>query len=230
MANYVSRVEKIRKQNPFTNYVDIVYEILLEDIIRQALSPEQRLKESSLANDFGMSRSPVHDALKQLEENGFITKLESSGGFRVTPFNIVDYSAFCEMRLAIEPDAAYYAARYISPEGRRNLKEIMEKYHEAARQKDFIAMIDGDHRFHYEIVKQSRNKYFIDIYNTYERTCLYYRSMVSSIDISTENSHYNLTKHKKIYERIIEHDEDGAKKMMYDHLKFYMNNALIRIR
>ncbi len=226
---YVSRVNAIRKENPFTSYVDIVYEVLLESIIRQDLEPNQKLKESTLADEFGMSRSPVRDALKMLEDNGFITKTET-GGYIVTPFNIVDYADFLEMRLTIEPVAAYYAARYINAEGRKTLKKNIDNYYEAAKNHDFLSMINIDHAFHKEIVKQSKNRYFQEIYKTYEKTCMYYRSMVSSVDISTENSHYNLTKHKQIYDLIVDHNEDGARKAMEDHLKFYMKNALRRMK
>lgn len=224
---YLERIERIRKEKPFMSMADIAYTLLLDDIIWMRFQPEDRLKENVLADAFRMSRTPVKDALKRLEEHGYIVKAESQSGYMLTPFDIVDYADFNEMRLAIEPIATYYASRYLSAEGRDELAQILRDYEVATKQCDIYAMHKLDDQFHRTIVRESQNPYFIQIYDQYENKCMYYRNITW---FSGSNTYYHVKKHARIYKRIIEHDEAGARNEMQAHLSFYMKNGLQRMR
>ena len=78
-----------------------IYTILKERIIRWEYLPYQRLTEQSLCEEFNVSRSPVREALKALEENGLIVK-ESNVGYEVVQPNLKDVFEYYEFRLALE--------------------------------------------------------------------------------------------------------------------------------
>ena len=61
--------EKIRSENPFMPLNDIVHELVLQEIISFSLMPGSRISESSIAQELGISRSPVKAALEKLAEN-----------------------------------------------------------------------------------------------------------------------------------------------------------------
>lgn len=68
----VKQFAKIRKNNPFMPLNDIVHELILQDIISFKMMPGSRISESSIAQELGISRSPVKAALERLAENNYI--------------------------------------------------------------------------------------------------------------------------------------------------------------
>lgn len=64
--------EKIRSENPFMPLNDIVHELVLQEIISFSLMPGSRISESSIAQELGISRSPVKAALEKLAENNYV--------------------------------------------------------------------------------------------------------------------------------------------------------------
>lgn len=68
----VKQFEKIRSGNPFMPLNDIVHELVLQDIISFAVMPGSRISESSIAQELGISRSPVKAALEKLAANNYI--------------------------------------------------------------------------------------------------------------------------------------------------------------
>ncbi len=220
---YEERIKAIREKNPFMNNVNIVYSIILDDIVDGNIPSGVKLNQNQLADEMGMSRSPIREAFIKLESDGFLIKGES-GSYFVPEFDLGDYVDFGEFRLAIEPLAAYYAARYISEEELLQLKELIKKWHEVAADSDYAKLLHFDIEFHRAIVEASGNRYFIKTYETYEKRNLYYRRLV----YPETNLHYSYKKHRLIYEKICEHDEIGAQEAMRMHLSFYMKNAVRR--
>ena len=64
--------EKIRSENPFMPLNDIVHELVLQDIISFAVMPGSRISESSIAQELGISRSPVKAALEKVGYDGVL--------------------------------------------------------------------------------------------------------------------------------------------------------------
>ncbi len=73
----VKQFEKIRNENPFMPLNDIVHELVLQDIISFAVMPGSRISESSIAQELGISRSPVKAALEKLAANNYIKRQNS---------------------------------------------------------------------------------------------------------------------------------------------------------
>ena len=162
--------EKIRSENPFMPLNDIVHELVLQDIISFAVMPGSRISESSIAQELGISRSPVKAALEKLASNNYI-KIQNSR-YYVAEFNTKDYDEICDFTEMIETHAAGEAALNITKEQLDELYDMAHKlqdtYDEAFHKgKDFVfaKLLEQEINFHFSVVKASGNQLITDIYD-----------------------------------------------------------------
>lgn len=165
-----NKFEKIRRENPFMPLNDVVHELILQEIISFSLMPGSRISESSIAQELGISRSPVKAALEKLSANNYI-KVQNSR-YYVTEFSKAEYDEICDFTLMIESYAAGEAALNITPEQLNELYSIahglQELYDEAFHKgKDFVfaKLLEQEINFHYAVVKASGNSLISDIYD-----------------------------------------------------------------
>lgn len=165
----VKQFAKIRKNNPFMPLNDIVHELILQDIISFKMMPGSRISESSIAQELGISRSPVKAALERLAENNYIRV--SNSRYYVAGFDKKEYDEICDFTLMIESYAAGEAALHITHEQLDELyalaHRLQEIYKEAFHEgKDFVfsKLLDAEIEFHYSVVKASGNSLIIDLY------------------------------------------------------------------
>ena len=92
-----------------------VYNILREKIIGRIYTPGDKLDIHKLAEDFGVSRSPVKDAINQLVHDGLIEIIPRKGTY-VTQLNFTDFIEVLDARLMIELWAAKHAIQIITDE------------------------------------------------------------------------------------------------------------------
>ena len=126
---YDSLTHTLLKEQPFLNQTDLAYELVLREILNGQLSPGEKIPQEQLAVLFGMSRTPVRDALIRLEEDRFLEK-SGRAGYQVSRIRLKDYVDFCEFRLMLEAKAAYLAARNITGKQLEQLRENMERFRE----------------------------------------------------------------------------------------------------
>ena len=98
-----------RRRSERSSLVDSVYEALLERIVRGDLSSGTIVSELALAQEWGVSRTPVHDAVRQLSKDGLVVR-EGRRRARVAEFSPDDVYEVFEMRKYLEGPAAELAA------------------------------------------------------------------------------------------------------------------------
>lgn len=164
------QLEKIRSENPFTPLSDIVHELILKEITSFSLMPGSRISESTIAQELGISRSPVKSALERLADNDYV-KIQNSR-YYVAEFSKKRYDEICDFTGMIEEYSAGQAALKITPELLNELYEKAHKlqkvYDEAFHQgKDFVfsKLLDSETEFHFSIVKASGNELITSIYD-----------------------------------------------------------------
>lgn len=122
-------VENLTKLN-LDNYKplrDVVFENLREAILEGKLKPGQRLMEVQLAEQLGVSRTPVREAIRKLELEGLVVMLPRKGAY-VANMSLKDIMDVLEVRASLEGLAAYLAAERISDEDIKKLKDISEEF------------------------------------------------------------------------------------------------------
>lgn len=164
------QLEKIRSENPFTPLSDIVHELILKEITSFSLMPGSRISESTIAQELGISRSPVKSALERLADNDYV-KIQNSR-YYVAEFSKKRYDEICDFTGMIEEYSAGQAALKITPELLNELYEkehkLQKVYDEAFHQgKDFVfsKLLDSEMEFHFSIVKASGNELITSIYD-----------------------------------------------------------------
>ena len=149
---------------------DVVTDDLRDAIIAHELEPGRRLAEDDLANQMGVSRGPVREALARLESDGLIAK-EPLKGYKATDLlSLKEFNDLFQFRLLIEPWAAEQAAKLVDNTGKTALKAEMQSANTALKisgDDQFQALTEHDARFHALIASISGNQSVAD---SYERT------------------------------------------------------------
>lgn len=174
MPDLKERLKSITDGNPFVHLGDAVYETLYRSIIRLEIPAEASLSETALAKELDVSRTPVRDALLRLQEEGLLVRGKGAS-FIATPLKKEECRHLMEVRLAIEGQAAFWAAERISPEQESRLKTLQAQYEAACTAWDTDAMVENDHAFHQLIVDAAGNPYLSDLYRQISPRVLHYR-------------------------------------------------------
>lgn len=142
------------------------------------LSPNERVKETALAERVGVSRAPIREALKILHAQG-IVMADSSRGFRVAAFDEATIEKVLEVRLALEAillrDAILHW-RKVDPDA-STLDGPIVRMREAAASKDRAASLEADLGFHRAIVEAARNDIALIMWSAIERHVMIIFSM-----------------------------------------------------
>lgn len=133
-----------------------VYEQIRQDIISLKIHPGEPLREITLADQFGVSRTPVRAAMRRLESEGFVTP-DPIRGFAVTQISIEDVENAYQVIEVLEGLAARLAALRRNEAGIERIKEIARDLQKAAREEDLDSWMAADSTFHETIRELAQN-------------------------------------------------------------------------
>jgi len=108
---------------------DVVAGELRRLILSGELAPGSRLVEDRLAEQLGVSRNPIREAIRVLAPEGFIEVMPRRGAC-VARLSVLDAENLFDVRMALEPVGARLAARRASPEGCERLRQILGQAHQ----------------------------------------------------------------------------------------------------
>ncbi len=168
------RLQIYQNEHPFQNLNEGVYDVLYESIIDLSLLPGSALSETALAEEMGVSRTPVRSALFRLRALGLITQKKGQA-FQVAEIQKNDCRELMEARLAIEGQAAWRAAERANENDRRQMNDCMAAYLEAFKAWDIDGMVESDHLFHQIIVTAAHNPVLTELYARLSPRVLHYR-------------------------------------------------------
>lgn len=220
------RAEKILEQNPFLNNMELAYRLIFEDIIMGKYKYGERLQQDKLSILYGMSRTPIRDALIKLETEGYVIKDERAG-YKVSEVDVLDYIEFWEFRRHIESKVAALAAFNISDAQMREIRRNLEKTRELGNHGSFQEVFECDEEFHNLVVTSCGNKYFIGIYDFYQAKIRYYRYLFQKQAASASLIYSG---HYKIYKALEKRDEDAARRAMYQHMNVFMEHLRQKLK
>ncbi|WP_288823143.1 GntR family transcriptional regulator [uncultured Megasphaera sp.] len=204
---------------------------VVSDALRQAikdgrLSPGQRLREITLADTLGVSRTPIREAIRQLEQEGFVVMVPRRGTY-VADISLKDIAQVFEIRGALEELAAGLAAERITTEELECLERILVEINGYIERDEFERIVDADVRFHDVLYQASRNQRLVDILHNLREQMLRFRSI---------SMHYpgRLTatweEHRQMVENIAAHNSSMARKVAKRHMENSEKTLLKGIR
>ncbi|MFL9887512.1 GntR family transcriptional regulator [Paraburkholderia agricolaris] len=141
---------------PGERIADAVYAMLRRAIVRHEIATGAHLSVPALAAQLGTSRSPVHEAIKRLVQEGLATEEPRRGAF-VTVYSAPALVPLYEVRCALESMAAALAAERASEDVIQNLKTILDAEADAIARDDMEKHIDIDMQFHQLLLKAAAN-------------------------------------------------------------------------
>ena len=200
-----------------------VFEKLEEDIITGVYPRGEILTELKLVEQLGVSRTPIREALRRLEQERLIA--ESGKGSVVLGITMEDLVDIMDIRQRTEGLAAYYATKNLTAEGREELRQISElqDFYFAKQDIDNLRMMDD--KFHDAIYHLSNRPVLRDTLIPLHRKSQRYRKI--SIEDKNRLGH-SIQEHKAIYNAIISGDADLAAELITAHIERAKKNMIER--
>lgn len=194
---------------------EIVYEELKREILVGEIAPGTRMMEIELADEMGVSRTPVREAIKKLEKEGLVT-IEPRKGAYASDVSIKDMVDVLEVREDLEAMAAAMAAQKVNKDEKQALIEATMEYKEAVESERTEDIIRCDEKFHQLIVNYSGNKTLIQLFSQVQELALRFRYLYYD-----DFSRYERMpmEHREIEEAILSGDYEKARVAAGEHVK-----------
>lgn len=200
---------------------DQVFERLEDDIVYGVYKRGEILTELKLAETLGVSRTPIREAMRRLEQERL---LEDSGkGSVVLGITKADLLDIMDVRLRVEGLATRYAAENITPEGAEELAHLIDLQEFYHAKNDIARLQTVDDEFHTAICRLSKHNVLNDtLIPLYRKTRLYRKIAMED----HERSPKTLQEHRDIYQAIISGDGPQAKILMKKHIENAKNHMM----
>jgi DNA-binding GntR family transcriptional regulator len=224
---------------------DLAYDYLRKRILSGEYAPGQPLMANLLAPEIGVSRTPIRDALRQLETDGLVT-IQPRLGASVKKMDVKTFQESCELRLALETHAAGLAARNRTEVDLQEINLALEEMRRITAElvaggpagKLVTMLVREDVRFHLAIITAAKN----DLMKK-EILRLHLVNRVVSGPSAVERSSGRmerpaedlphrrevLASHEKIFQAIASSDAAAAKKEMEAHIQDIIDRSVHRL-
>lgn len=184
---------------------------LRERILSNELAPGTRLNQAEIAEELGVSRIPVRDALYQLAGEGLV-HLNGRAGATVTELSVADLQELYELRQAIEPLASRLAVPNV---GRMHLLRMTEWARAMEQAADPQQWLRANHAFHALIYEQSGRRRMIELIDTLRK---HVDRFVQLHLILPENRERLLDEHRAILDAASRRDPVAVEELTRAHL------------
>lgn len=141
---------------------------LMDDIAAGALKPGERLDENSLAKRFGVSRTPVREALSRLTAQGILVAGDKRG-VRVMQYSREQLAQIFEAMFEIECVCARLASQRLTLLARAEIEAAQERCVQVAESGDFSEYLRANEAFHMAIYKATGNPYIRELASDFRR-------------------------------------------------------------
>lgn len=202
-----------------------VYRILKARIVKGDLKTGEKLLENKIAEQLGVSRTPVRETLKQLAAEGFV-KMIPNQGMMVRNVSIEDIKEVLQVRKLLEGLAASIAAEKASKEEIAKLVKIIKKMSIiiSKPKPDVVAYSELNAEFHNLILNACGNKRLMKICDNLNDSD--HRFRIRSLRSNPGRLKYSLKEHQEIVEALKRKDAEQADRLSQKHIKNVLVNIL----
>ena len=192
-----------------------LYHQLRKDILQGRFQRGEKLTEQALCETYQMSRTPVREALRQLELEGLIEAIPNRGAF-VVGLSQQDIRDLYEMRKEYEILAVRWAIQRITPEGLSQLEEAYEFMEFYTMKKEAEKMLNINSKFHELIYEAAGNRILYNALSTYQAYIKQTKTNTTYVDGYLEQV---LAEHKAIYEAFKARDPEAGAAAVTAHME-----------
>jgi DNA-binding GntR family transcriptional regulator len=195
------------------NVRDQIAQALRASLVAGEMRPGVVYSAPTLAERFGVSPTPVREAMLDLVKEGLVTAVRNKG-FRVTELSDRDLDEITEVRALIEvPTVGRVAA---SPAGAEELRPLAEAVVAAAERRDILGYIEADQVFHLELLALGGNAHLVEVVRE-----LRHRSRLYGVPSLAERGELlpSAREHLRLLDLVTGNDVEGAETLMRHHLR-----------
>lgn len=197
-----------------------VFQTIREDILKGKYKENEELREATLGKELGVSRTPVREALRQLELEGLVNIIPNKGAY-VTGITEKDVHDIYMIRSMLEGLCVRWATQHITAEQLEELDEILllSTYHLEKENPEQMTELDG--RFHQVLYDASNSRILDHVLSDFHK----YVQMARGNSVKTEERAVkSIEEHREILNAIKEKDADKAEKLATLHIRNVMEN------
>lgn len=199
------------------------YRQLLAEIRDGALGPGARLRETEIAQRLGISRTPVREALRQLEADGLVSHAARQGAI-IRTLDHAEVVELYEMRAVLEGTAARLAARVALPVELAELRDLNAALGEAG---EAPAAQELNRQFHRILLSIARNRFLVKAMNVLQKTLLILGPTTLSEAARAESA---VAEHEAVIDAIAAGDGERAERAMRAHIEVALNARIRGMR
>ncbi len=212
--------------NEYLPLREVVFNTLRDAILKGELDPGEHLMEVQLANRLGVSRTPIREAIRQLETEGLVVMTPRKGAV-VAEITQKDLTDVLEVRKTLEELAVELACNKITKDEIQQLMDCDDRFCDALKNNELTVIADIDEQFHDIIYEATGNNRLIQLLNNLRQQMYRYR-----LEYIKDDNKWDVLKeeHKKLVRAIEEKDIDTAKAVMGSHIDNQEQTISARIK
>ncbi len=197
-----------------------VVQALRDMIVSGRLRPNDRLVEADISEQMGVSRGPVREALRQLEQEGLVISYPYRGTMVLGISKEEVEQVLVPIRLTLEHFSFRHALSRLDESDYKVLEELIHKMQEAADNDDDDQLAEGDVRFHEYVIQRSQQTHCIQIWQTIApRVFAYFRQ-----DATARRSPlFVVQQHIELLEVLRARDEQKLLAVLDAHISTYVH-------
>jgi DNA-binding GntR family transcriptional regulator len=199
-----------------------IYDHLVDDIINGRINAGEKLLEADLAKRFRVSRTPIREAIFQLEKEGYVVHKKDIGAV-VRKIPLQEIRESYEIIALLESHAAEVVAQAKLGEDLSRIYSLIEEMEEQIKEQKYAEYIRSNVRFHKFLNERSGNETMLHLVTDLRRKV--HSLIFVGLTVPKYVDHY-LVSHRKIYDAIQQNDPGAAGVSMRDHIEENANFIL----
>ena len=200
--------------NEYLPLRDVVFNTLRQAILKGELAPGERLMEIQLAERLGVSRTPIREAIRMLEQEGLAVTTPRKGA-EVAKMTLKDMEDVLEIRDALDELAVRIACQKISDEQLKQLEDMKELFEKSTQTGNVKKIAEADVTFHDVIYEATGNPKLVTLLNNLREQVYRYR-----VEYIKDPKNYPtlIAEHEAILESLKNRDVKNAVEAMHVHV------------
>lgn len=201
--------------NAYLPLRDVVFNTLREAILRGDLKPGERLMEIQLASQLGVSRTPIREAIRMLEQEGLAVTMPRKGA-EVAKMTLKGMEDVLEIRAALDELASQLACERMTEEQLARLEDKKVIFEKSLKTGNVKAIAEADVNFHDVIYEATGNPKLVNMLNNLREQIYRYRIEYLK---NADNYPILIKEHEAIYQSICNRNQDEAKVAIAIHVE-----------